>query len=121
MKLKTEFPGKYERASVQFPGRGSAGGKRFPVNRGLVDIRFDKDRESGYGGSLNTIGRVRSQYGMADDGAEEAMGIGSAGILMTGVRAGVQHGRRKKTDGNDTGKEHKFYNPNSAIFHGSIA
>ena len=58
---------------------------------------------------------------MADNGADEAMGIRSACVLMSTARARVQQGWRKKTDDNESGKGYKLCNYDSAIFHGFMA
>jgi len=58
---------------------------------------------------------------MADNGTDEAMGIGFARVLMPIARARVQQGWRKKTDDNNSGKGYKLRNNDSAIFHGFMA
>ncbi len=58
---------------------------------------------------------------MVDNGADEAMRIGSAYVLMSIAKARVQQGWRKKTDDNNSGKGYKLRNNASAIFHGFMA
>ena len=52
--------------------------------------------------NFNHAGRVGIQNGMVDYGANEAMVVGSACILMS-ERAGVQQHRSQETGCNDAG------------------